>query len=132
MRPLLLVLGDSITMSGLQMSGQLKFSPFNSSKSTVLYELYPIISACLLRGSRWTRKQIIVFYDNAATVEIINKGCSKTPLINSLLCCFTWTCVLNNFILQATLISGHKNCVADAFIVMATKRKATYNNISQK
>lgn len=85
-----------------------------NSKSTALYELYPIVVACLLWGSRWTRKQIVVFCDNAATVEIINKGRSKIPTINSLMRRLTWTCILNNFILRATFIPGHENCVADA------------------
>ena len=56
----------------------------------------------------------MVFCDNAATVQIINKGRSKIPIINSLMRRLTWTCVLNNFILWATFIPGHENCVADA------------------
>ncbi|XP_034437355.1 LOW QUALITY PROTEIN: uncharacterized protein LOC117759380 [Hippoglossus hippoglossus] len=50
----------------------------DESKSTALYELYLIVVACTLWGKSWARKQITVFCDNAATVEIINKGCSKT------------------------------------------------------
>ena len=54
----------------------------------------------------------MVFCDKAVAVEIINKGRSKIPMINSLMQRLTWTCVLNN--LQATFIPGHENCVADA------------------
>lgn len=86
----------------------------NTSKSTALFELYPIVVACLIWGTRWTRKQITVFCDNAATVDIINKGRSKIPMINSLMRRLTWTCVINNFILRATHIPGHVNRIADA------------------
>ncbi len=84
------------------------------SKSSALFELYPIVVASVLWGSKWSRKQITVFCDNAATVEIINKGRSKIPLINSLMRRLTWTCVLNSFILRAAHIPGHENRIADA------------------
>ncbi len=78
----------------------------DSSKSIALYELYPIVITCSLWGHHWTRKQITVFCDNAATVEIINRGRSKIPTIYSLMRRLTWTCILNNFILRVTFIPG--------------------------
>ncbi|XP_062249448.1 uncharacterized protein LOC133958576 [Platichthys flesus] len=86
----------------------------DQSKSTALYELYPIVVACILWGNSWARKQITVFCDNAATVDIINKGRSKTSIINYLMRRLTWVSVLNNFILRATHIPGHQNSIADA------------------
>ena len=56
----------------------------------------------------------MVFCENAATVEINNKGHSTILMNSSLMLRLTWTCVLNNFILQAASIPGHENCVADA------------------
>ncbi|XP_034562822.1 uncharacterized protein LOC117829305 [Notolabrus celidotus] len=92
----------------------LEIQALTESKSTALFELYPVVVACQLWGPSWTRKQIVVFCDNSATVEIINKGRSKIPIINSLMRRLTWLCVLNNFILRAAFIPGHENRVADA------------------
>lgn len=84
------------------------------AKSTALFELYPIVIASSLWGDQWSRKRIRVFCDNAAIVEIINKGRSRCTMINSLMRRLTWFSVLNNFILRATFIPGHLNTVADA------------------
>lgn len=56
-----------------------------NSRSTALFEHYPIVVACSLWGYLWTKKRITVFCDNAATVEIINKGRSKIPSIDGLI-----------------------------------------------
>ena len=53
-----------------------------NAQSTALLELYPMVVACLLWGPGWFRKKIVVFCDNKATVNIINKGCSSIPSIN--------------------------------------------------
>lgn len=46
-----------------------------------LFEIYPIVMAAVLRGNQWCRKRIVVYCDNAASVEIINKRRSKIPFI---------------------------------------------------
>ena len=51
-------------------------------KSTALFELYPIIVACLSWGKYWCRKRIILSCDNEATVNIINNCRSSVALIN--------------------------------------------------
>ncbi len=86
----------------------------SACKSTALFELYPIVVASLLWGSKWSRKQIVVLCDNEATVNMINKGRSKTPAINRFLRRLTWTCVTGNFIMRAVYIPGHDNSIADA------------------
>lgn len=53
--------------------------------STALLELYPIVVASIIWGKQWCRKQIVVFCDNNATVNIINKGRSSVPFINKLM-----------------------------------------------
>ncbi len=79
-------LGITLDFMLMQVSlPQNKPSYMREAKSTALYKFYPIVVACLLWGSRWTREQIVVFCDNSATVEIINEGCSKIPIINSLM-----------------------------------------------
>ncbi len=61
--------------------------------SMALYELLPIVMAAVLFGSEWEKKRIVVNCDNAATVDIINKGRSKVPFIQKfvrqigLVCC---------------------------------------------
>ena len=83
-------------------------------KSTALFELYPIVIACLLWGKHWCRKRVIVFCYNEATVNIINKGRSSVATINKLMRRLTWTCVTGNFVLRAAFIPGYLNDVADA------------------
>ena len=83
-------------------------------KSIALFELYPIVLACLIWGKEWKRKQITVFCDNEATVNIINKGRSSVPIINSLIRRLSWTCITDNFVLRAAYIPGYKNSIADA------------------
>ena len=82
--------------------------------SIALYELYPIVVACLLWGKHWCRKRIVVFCDNEGTVNIINKGRSSVALINKLVRRLTWTCITGNFVLRAAYIPGLLNNVADA------------------
>lgn len=84
------------------------------SQSTALLELYPIVVACILWGNQWLRKQIVVFCDNEATVNIINKARSTIPFINRLVRRLTWTCVMGNFTLRATHIPGLDNKIADS------------------
>lgn len=83
-------------------------------KSIALFELYPIVLACLMWGKEWKRKQITVFCDNESTVNIINKGRSSVPMINSLIRRLSWTCINDNFILRASHIPGYKNSIADS------------------
>lgn len=89
-------------------------SSFPSSPSTALYELYPIVVASVLWGTAWSRKRIAMYCDNAATVDIINKGRSHCQTIMPLLRRLTWQSVTHNFFLKAVHIPGHTNVIADA------------------
>lgn len=73
-----------------------------------LFELYHFVIACLLWGRQWSKRRISVFFENEATVHMINKGRPSVPFINRLLRCLTWTCILDNFLLKATHIRGLK------------------------
>ena len=77
-------------------------------KSTALFELYPIVIACLFWGKHWCRKRIVLFCDNEATVNIINKGRSSVAVINKVMRQVTWTCITGNFVLRAAFIPGFK------------------------
>lgn len=74
---------------------------------------YPVIVACILWGNQWSRKQILVYCDNAATVNIINIGRSLVPFINTFLRRLMWTCITGNFTLHAAYIPGLDNKIAD-------------------
>ena len=82
--------------------------------SSALFELYPVVIAAMLWGDKWSRKRIVVFCDNEATVHIINKGRSSVPIINRFVRRLTWTSVLSNFTIRACHIPGLDNKIADA------------------
>ena len=84
-----------------------------SSRSSALFEMYPIVIACLLWGSSWTKKQIVVMSDNMTVVHIINKGRSSNAFINRMCRRVTWTSIMNNFQLKAAHVPGVNNKAAD-------------------
>lgn len=52
----------------------------NDEISIAFQELYPVVVAALLWGHHWARKHILFYCDNQATVNITNKGRSKSPI----------------------------------------------------
>lgn len=77
-------------------------------------KLYPIVVAALLWGDMWATKRILFHCDNKGTVDIINKGRSKSHLIMSLMRRLTWCAAKYNFNNDACHVAGVKNHVADA------------------
>ncbi len=49
--------------------------------SMAYMELYPIVVAACLWCGQWSRKRVLFYCDNKATVQILNKGRSKAPAI---------------------------------------------------
>lgn len=82
--------------------------------SMALFELYPIVMACVLWGHLWSRKRILFHCDNMATVGIISKGRSKVDSIMKLMRRLTLLAAKNNFVILAQHIAGKQNCIADA------------------
>lgn len=82
--------------------------------SMALFELYPIVMACVLWGHQWGQKRILFHCDNEATVEIITKGRSKVCSIMRLVRKLTFHAALHNFVLHAVHIPGKSNNIADA------------------
>lgn len=82
--------------------------------STAALELYPIVIACILWGKYWSRKQIVFFCDNEATVNIINKGRSSVSFINKFVRRLTWLSIEGNFYFRAAHVPGLNNETADA------------------
>lgn len=86
----------------------------SGSVSSALYEIYPLVVASVIWGSAWSRKRILLFCDNEATVAIINKGRSSCQTIMPFLRRLIWQSVTFNFIIKAAHIPGHCNVIADA------------------
>ncbi|MGL5293018.1 MAG: reverse transcriptase-like protein [Aeromonas sp.] len=85
-----------------------------NSASSALYELYPIAVACVLWGSAWSRKHIIMFCDNEAAVAIINKGRSSCVAIMPIIRRIIWQSIMHSFTIKAEHIPRHSNEIADA------------------
>ncbi len=85
-----------------------------NDKSTALYEIIPIVIAAVIWGSQWERKRICLLCDNQATVNIVNKGRSKSPLIMYFSRKLTLLAIQHQFLLRAVYISTTDNATADA------------------
>ncbi len=85
-----------------------------SSASSALFELYPIVIAAFLWGKEWSANSIIIHCDNEATVHCVNKSCSHSPMLNPLLRRLIWISACDQFIITARHIPGSKNQIADS------------------
>ncbi|XP_060077427.1 uncharacterized protein LOC132556980 [Ylistrum balloti] len=85
-----------------------------SEPSMALFELYPIVMACVLWGHQWCKKRVLFHCDNMATVDIITKGRSKVKSIMRLVRTLTFHSAMYNFIVHARHIPGSDNNIADA------------------
>ena len=86
----------------------------DNALSMALFEIYPIVVACVLWGAQWSGLKILFNCDNEATVHIINKGRSKIPTIMKFMRKLTWCAATNNFMIYARYINTERNDVADA------------------
>ncbi|XP_070572205.1 uncharacterized protein [Ptychodera flava] len=82
--------------------------------SIAFQELYPIVIAALLWGHLWARKRILFHCDNSATVHIINKGRSKSPIIMKLMRRLVILAATHHFMFHAEHIPGKLNTIADS------------------
>ncbi|XP_061574443.1 uncharacterized protein LOC133441046 [Cololabis saira] len=80
--------------------------------SSALYEIYPISVAAILWGHEWTRKSILIYSDNLAVVDIINKGRSNSSSIMPFM--RRLVLVIHQYILRAAHVPGHSNTIADS------------------
>ncbi|XP_042342077.1 uncharacterized protein LOC121942854 [Plectropomus leopardus] len=79
-----------------------------------LYKIYPIIIIATFWGYEWCRKSVLIYSDNLAVVDIINKGCSNSPSIMPFLCQLTWHSFTHQYILCTAHAPGHFNAIADS------------------
>ena len=82
--------------------------------SMAFLELYPIVVAALLWGPLWSRKKILFWSDNEATVAIVKKGRSKCLEIMKLMRQLTWCAAKYNFHFSAKHVPGFNNQISDA------------------
>ncbi len=90
------------------------FVSADSVASMALYELFPIVMAAVLWGDHWVQRRIVVNCDNAATVDIINKGRSKVLIIQKFVRRLIWCAAKGQFMMIAKHIPGKSNVIADA------------------
>ncbi|MGL4905857.1 MAG: reverse transcriptase domain-containing protein [Plesiomonas sp.] len=86
----------------------------DSSQSSALFELYPLVVAAFLWGKEWTASSIVVHCDNEATVHCINKGRSNSPALMPFLRRLIWISACDQFIIIAKHVSGSENQIADS------------------
>ena len=86
----------------------------NSELSMAYLELFPIVVAALLWGHEWKGKRILFNCDNMATVNIIQKGRSKSLKIMELMRVLTMTAAKIGFTVYAKYLNTKKNDIADA------------------
>ncbi|XP_056124427.1 uncharacterized protein LOC130102426 [Rhinichthys klamathensis goyatoka] len=85
-----------------------------SSASSALFELYPIVVAASLWGKEWSSKSIQIHCDNEAIVYCINKGRSRSPALMPLLRRLIWTSACDQFLITAIHVPGAQNQIADS------------------
>lgn len=54
------------------------------AQTSALFKIYPIVLAAVTWGPSWSGYTVVFFIDNSVTAEIINKGRSRSLLINVL------------------------------------------------
>ena len=77
-------------------------------------ELFPIVIACHLWGSGWSRKRIQFLCDNEGVVAVITSGTSKDQSIMQLLRLLFLSSARYNFKVMAKHVPGKTNSIADA------------------
>lgn len=82
--------------------------------SIAFKELYPIVVAAMIWGHLWVGKRIVFMSDNLATVNILQKGRSKSPHIMPLVRKLTLCAASCNFSVLSQHVPGHLNNIADA------------------
>lgn len=88
--------------------------PTGTKSSMALFELYPVVVAAVLWGHLWCRRKIVVNCDNAATVDIINRGRSKVPFIMKFVRKLIWLEAKHSFVIKARHILGVSNSISDS------------------
>ena len=76
-------------------------------------ELFPIVIALEVWGSKLKNKCIVLHTDNIAVMHIINKQTAKLPSIMTLVRRLVLTCMKNNVLVKSEHIAGTHNVLPD-------------------
>jgi hypothetical protein len=87
---------------------------WNIDVSMTFCELYPIVVAAIVWGSKWTSKHIVFHCDNTGTVHAINKGRSKSPHVMALMRRLVLVAAKHNFSYCSAHVPGIHNGISDA------------------
>ena len=79
----------------------------------LVLELYPIVAAVAVWGSKWKNKKICFFTDNEALVAIINKQSSRERQAMTLLRKLVLYCLKSNIYFIAKHVPGSNNVLAN-------------------
>lgn len=82
--------------------------------SMAFKELVPVVIAATIWGKSWSRKRILFWCDNQATVAILNKGRSRCPDIMRLMRHLALTAAKCSFAFSARYITSQDNNIADS------------------
>ena len=92
----------------------LRWLPHQMGWSMPTKELFPIMIAANLWGSRWKQLRISVQCDNEPTVNMINKGYTSREPAASMLRLIMQSAMEHNFVLKSSHIPGKDNIIGDA------------------
>ncbi len=76
-------------------------------------ELWTVVAAAKLWGNKWAGKRIQIKCDNMTTVQCLNSGRCKDPLMLSLLRELEYTAATKQFEIRAVHIAGCENRIPD-------------------
>ena len=93
---------------------QLKWPTSLLEHDITFKELVPIVLAAAVWGKVWSAKNVKVWCDNSAVVDIVNKGDSKELEVVHLMRCLSFFKAKFQFSLFAEHVAGEKNDLADA------------------
>lgn len=92
------------------------------TKDITILELFPIVAAMFIWGSRLRNKKIMFNCDNIAVVHIINKLSSKSEPVMCLIRVLTLRCLQLNVLVKACHVEGIKNVLCDALSRLQLRR----------
>ena len=77
-------------------------------------ETLAIVLAAQRLGPLWSNQRVVIHSDNQATVQIINKGITASPVVMNALRTLFWLSALYNFHITAVYLAGTDNALADS------------------
>ena len=90
------------------------FPPLWQQLNICVLELFPILLALKLYTAEMANKNIIIYSDNKAVVDVLNNKTTKQPQMLSLLRVLVLHCLQHNILISSKHIPGKLNILPDA------------------